>query len=166
MRESLRLGPPAPGRSVCALEDTTLLNGKYAIPKDIEIRCNIFTIHRDRSVWGEDVSLLCCAFITVFLINKTSNPSQADEFRPERMLDGKFDQLPVRFLFIHDIRCTTHLVLSAWCMAAVWIWASRMHRRSQFARERFSSFNFLPNTGSPFRMAGGSNRHRHDPTAI
>ena len=58
MRESLRLGPPAPGRSVTALEDTTVLGGEYAIPKDVEIRCNIFDIQRDRSVWGEDVSLL------------------------------------------------------------------------------------------------------------
>lgn len=58
MRECLRLGPTAPGRSVTALEDTTLSSGKYAIPKDIEIRCNIFSIHRDREIWGDDVRIL------------------------------------------------------------------------------------------------------------
>lgn len=64
MREALRLGPSAPGRSVTALEDTTLLDGKYAIPKDVEIRCNIFSIHRDRTVWGDDVSFLDYAAVS------------------------------------------------------------------------------------------------------
>lgn len=73
MREALRLGPPAPMRSVAPFEDTTLLGGKYAVPKDTVMFCGIYMIHRDPKVWGED----------------------AEEFRPERMLDGKFEALPV-----------------------------------------------------------------------
>ncbi|EKM50238.1 uncharacterized protein PHACADRAFT_153718 [Phanerochaete carnosa HHB-10118-sp] len=71
MRESLRLGPPAPMRGTAPSEDT-LLGGKYAVKKDDNIYCGIYMIHRDPKVWGED----------------------AEEFRPERMLDGKFEALP------------------------------------------------------------------------
>ncbi|GJE90374.1 bifunctional P-450/NADPH-P450 reductase [Phanerochaete sordida] len=71
MREALRLGPPAPMRGTAAFEDTTL-KGKYAVQKDVPIYCGIYMVHRDPKVYGED----------------------ADEFRPERMLDGKFEALP------------------------------------------------------------------------
>ncbi|RPD57416.1 bifunctional P-450/NADPH-P450 reductase [Lentinus tigrinus ALCF2SS1-7] len=71
MRESLRLGPTAPGRVVTPIEDTVLA-GKYAVEKGVPIIIGIYTSHRDPKVWGED----------------------ADKFRPERMLDGKFEALP------------------------------------------------------------------------
>ena len=73
MRETLRLAPTAPGRSVAALEDT-VVGGKYAIPKDTPVLISIYSVHRDPKVWGEDVN----------------------EFLPERMLGDKFDKLPVR----------------------------------------------------------------------
>ncbi|KAI0690214.1 cytochrome P450 [Cytidiella melzeri] len=73
MRETLRLAPPAPLRAVTPLEDTTLDDGKWAVEKDpSKIWCNIFAIQRDPAVWGPD----------------------AEEFKPERMLDGKFEAAP------------------------------------------------------------------------
>ncbi|EMD34546.1 hypothetical protein CERSUDRAFT_116692 [Gelatoporia subvermispora B] len=72
MRETLRLSPSAPGRGCGAIEDTTLVDGKYAIPKGMSIVVNVAAAQRDPLVYGSD----------------------ADEFRPERMLDGKFEALP------------------------------------------------------------------------
>ncbi|KAJ8488103.1 hypothetical protein ONZ45_g14089 [Pleurotus djamor] len=71
MRETLRLSPTAPVRTVAPLEDTTLA-GKYPIPAGQLVTMQIMAIHRDPLVWGED----------------------AAEWRPERMLDGKFEALP------------------------------------------------------------------------
>ncbi|KAI0690913.1 cytochrome P450, partial [Cytidiella melzeri] len=70
--ESLRLGPTIPARQVYSREDTTLCNGKYFLPKGQKVLIHIEQVHRDKTVWGED----------------------ADEFKPERMLDGKFEALP------------------------------------------------------------------------
>ncbi|EEB96868.1 hypothetical protein MPER_03919, partial [Moniliophthora perniciosa FA553] len=72
MRESLRLSPTASLRSVYSLEDTTLSNGKYFIKKGTRLVCQQWLNHRDPVVWGND----------------------AEEFKPERMLDGKFEALP------------------------------------------------------------------------
>ncbi|KAF9263922.1 cytochrome P450 [Marasmius fiardii PR-910] len=72
MRESLRLSPTVSMRSVTPLEDTTLSNGKYAVKAGTALSVNIYMLHRDPAVWGDD----------------------ANEFRPERMLDGKFEALP------------------------------------------------------------------------
>ncbi|THH27701.1 hypothetical protein EUX98_g6479 [Antrodiella citrinella] len=71
MREVLRMSPSAPQRSVAPLEDTVLA-GKYALEKDTGIILNIAMAHRDPKVYGPD----------------------PDTFRPERMLDGKFEALP------------------------------------------------------------------------
>ncbi|KAH9932779.1 bifunctional P-450/NADPH-P450 reductase [Epithele typhae] len=71
MRESLRLGPPASLRTTSPKEET-ILGGKYTLGKGATINCNIYAIHRDPAVWGDDAEL----------------------FRPERMLDGKFEALP------------------------------------------------------------------------
>ncbi|KAJ8077444.1 hypothetical protein PM082_001874 [Marasmius tenuissimus] len=71
MRETLRLAPTTPGRDVTALEDTTL-NGKYFIEAGTPLTLLTWSMHRDPAVWGED----------------------ANEFRPERMMDGKFEALP------------------------------------------------------------------------
>ncbi|CDO72209.1 hypothetical protein BN946_scf184970.g61 [Trametes cinnabarina] len=71
MRETLRLSPTAPARTVAPFEDT-VIGGKYPIAKGESIIVNTYSCQRDRKVWGED----------------------ADEFRPERMLDGKYDTLP------------------------------------------------------------------------
>ncbi|OBZ71165.1 hypothetical protein A0H81_08482 [Grifola frondosa] len=71
MRESLRLSPTAPARTVTPIEDTTL-GGKYAVQKDDIIVLNMIGAQRDPKVWGDD----------------------ADQFKPERMLDAKFEALP------------------------------------------------------------------------
>ena len=54
MREGLRLGPTAPGRTVGAAEDT-VIGGKYAVEKGVSVIVNTYTLHRDPKVWGEDV---------------------------------------------------------------------------------------------------------------
>ncbi|OBZ65058.1 hypothetical protein A0H81_14948 [Grifola frondosa] len=72
MRESLRLGPSVSIRTVKPLEDTVIAGGKYAVQKDVPIMVNVFMVHRDPEVWGDD----------------------AEQFRPERMLNGKFEALP------------------------------------------------------------------------
>ncbi|KAJ7626813.1 cytochrome P450 [Roridomyces roridus] len=72
MRETLRLAPTAPIRVTTPLEDTTLGNGRYAIKKGAIISVQAWPMHRDPAVWGDD----------------------AEEFRPQRMMDGKFEALP------------------------------------------------------------------------
>ncbi|KAL4252643.1 Bifunctional cytochrome P450/NADPH--P450 reductase [Abortiporus biennis] len=72
LRETLRLGPTAPMRAVAPIEDTTLGGGKYAIEKDTLIVVGVAMAQRDPKVWGPD----------------------AEEFKPERMLDGKFEAMP------------------------------------------------------------------------
>ncbi|KAI0823975.1 cytochrome P450 [Trametes gibbosa] len=71
MRETLRLAPTAPARTVAPFEDTTL-GGKYFVEKDASITVNTYDCQRDTTVWGPD----------------------AEEFKPERMLDGKFEAMP------------------------------------------------------------------------
>ena len=54
MRESLRLGPTAPARTVMPVEDT-VIGVKYAVKKGTAIIVNAWNTHRDPNVWGEDV---------------------------------------------------------------------------------------------------------------
>jgi cytochrome P450/NADPH-cytochrome P450 reductase len=56
IREAMRLFPPATGRGVVPLEDTTLLGGKYAVKKGDVLRINTLAAQRDSKVFGEDVS--------------------------------------------------------------------------------------------------------------
>ncbi|PBK73968.1 cytochrome P450 [Armillaria solidipes] len=72
MRESLRLGPTASSRTAAPIEDTTLGGGKYIVKAGSSLTVQTYVMHRDPKVWGED----------------------AEEFRPERMMDGKFEALP------------------------------------------------------------------------
>ncbi|KAJ7579317.1 cytochrome P450 [Mycena floridula] len=72
MRESMRVCPPVPMRSTSAIEDTTIGGGKYAVKAGAPITVQVYLSQRDPKVWGDD----------------------AEEFRPERMLDGKFEALP------------------------------------------------------------------------
>ncbi|KAK8030062.1 cytochrome P450 oxidoreductase OrdA-like [Apiospora rasikravindrae] len=77
LRETLRLNPTAPAfqRAVRPenTEDFVLIGGgKYEIPRGQSIICNLMKIHTDPKVWGDD----------------------ANEFVPERMMDGKFEKLP------------------------------------------------------------------------
>lgn len=78
MRETLRLRPTAPVIAVHAHptknkeSPVTLGNGKYVLNDDEVIAVVLSKLHRDPEVYGPD----------------------ADEFRPERMLDEHFDKLP------------------------------------------------------------------------
>jgi cytochrome P450/NADPH-cytochrome P450 reductase len=58
LRETLRLAPPAAARVVAPIEDTTLGGGKYSVKAGDNIVCQIYIMHRDTAVWGEDVCLL------------------------------------------------------------------------------------------------------------
>ncbi|ATY61047.1 Bifunctional P-450 [Cordyceps militaris] len=70
LREVLRLNAPIPAIGVEAKEDT-LLGGKYLIPKGNRLTLLIAKSHLDPSVYGDD----------------------ADQFKPERMLDDNFSRL-------------------------------------------------------------------------
>ncbi|KIJ33095.1 hypothetical protein M422DRAFT_135929, partial [Sphaerobolus stellatus SS14] len=75
LRETLRLTPPLTSPAVEAMEDqiVTCEGKQYLIPKDVEVRIFTTQLHKDTKVWGEDV----------------------DIFKPERMLDGGFEKVPV-----------------------------------------------------------------------
>ncbi len=55
MRETLRLSPTAPARTVAPFEDVTI-GGKYFVRKGQSIIVNTYDCQRDRKVWGDDVS--------------------------------------------------------------------------------------------------------------
>lgn len=93
LREALRLRAPASMRTAKPFEDTVIGGGKYFIDKDTTIVINTWDVHRDPKVWGDDVSSYHYwrdeSRRADNLLNK------AEEFKPERMLDGKFEALPV-----------------------------------------------------------------------
>lgn len=74
LKETLRLQPIASGYSLKLKEgvDETVIGGKYKITKGMTIQVCLPALHTDPKVWGDD----------------------ANEFKPERMLDGKFEALP------------------------------------------------------------------------
>ncbi|MEM7799270.1 MAG: cytochrome P450, partial [Chloroflexota bacterium] len=71
LKESLRLWPTAPAFGLQALEDTTL-GETYPVSAGQPIIVTLAGLHRDTSVWGEDVEV----------------------FRPERFLPAEFNQIP------------------------------------------------------------------------
>lgn len=74
MRETLRLSAAIPAFTVEALEDT-LIGGKYLVHKGEPITCLLAKSHLDPLVYGED----------------------ANDFKPERMLDAEFARLQAAF---------------------------------------------------------------------
>ncbi|KAK7217027.1 hypothetical protein V2G26_005030 [Clonostachys chloroleuca] len=77
LREALRLSPTAPAfargvRPENTEETVTIGKARYEIPRGQPVLCLLGKIQRDPAVFGDD----------------------ADEFKPERMLDGKFEDLP------------------------------------------------------------------------
>ena len=76
LRETLRLTPTAPAFTLQSLPDSpdeyTTLGGKYKIKKGQSIIALLGSVHRDPAVFGSD----------------------AEAFKPERMLDGPFSELP------------------------------------------------------------------------
>ena len=83
MRETLRLSPTAAARTVAPLKDVVLTGGdgnpenpenkRYQVKKGTVIVLHTNNMQCDPLVWGDD----------------------AESFKPERMLDGKFEKLPV-----------------------------------------------------------------------
>ncbi|KAI0177897.1 cytochrome P450 [Pestalotiopsis sp. NC0098] len=71
IKESLRLNSPVNILNRDAREDT-VIGEKYLIKKGVSVSTLLRHLHRDPEVWGDD----------------------ADEFRPERMLNGGFEALP------------------------------------------------------------------------
>ncbi|KAH8678189.1 cytochrome P450 [Xylariales sp. PMI_506] len=71
LRETLRVNSPITIYSVRPIEDT-LLAGKYPVTKDDGISMFVMKSHRDPKVYGDD----------------------ANDFKPERMLDENFEKLP------------------------------------------------------------------------
>lgn len=69
LRESLRLSPTVPAIALAAKEDT-ILDGKYRVRAKTPIIALFASVHRDPLVYGND----------------------ADQFRPDRMLDSEFEQ--------------------------------------------------------------------------
>jgi len=73
VRETLRLQPTAPIWTVGAKkEGGEVLAGKYHVEKDEGVAVLLHKVQRDPAVYGED----------------------ADEWKPERMLDENFSKLP------------------------------------------------------------------------
>ncbi|KAL4885752.1 cytochrome P450 [Aspergillus karnatakaensis] len=70
-RETLRLMPTAPGFSLTPYK-TEIIGGKYQVKPGDSLDVFLAAVHRDPAVYGSD----------------------AEEFRPERMLDDPFDRLP------------------------------------------------------------------------
>ena len=83
MRETLRLSPTATVRGVEPIEDTIIVGGdgnpanpenkRFLVKKGQNIIIQEYIQMRDHRIWGED----------------------ADSFRPERMMGGAFEKLPV-----------------------------------------------------------------------
>lgn len=71
LRESLRLMPTAPGFFVTPLKDE-VIGGQFMVEKGHPLFILLHLVHRDPAVWGSD----------------------AEEFKPERMLQKNFDALP------------------------------------------------------------------------
>ena len=71
LRETLRLTPTAPAFTVGALKDD-VIGGKYAVKKGEPLNVLLQAVHCDTSVYGPD----------------------ANEWKPERMLDEEFAKLP------------------------------------------------------------------------
>ena len=74
LRESLRLSPTVPAIALAATEDT-ILGGKHQVKANAPIIALLASVHRDPLVYGED----------------------ADEFRPDRMLDSNFEERNKQF---------------------------------------------------------------------
>ncbi len=76
LRESLRLNPPAFSIGFTPLptstEDPVIIGGKYEVKKGQAVAAILNVMMRDPKIYGED----------------------ADEFKPERMLDEPFSKLP------------------------------------------------------------------------
>ena len=73
LNESMRLTPSAVGTLRYLTEDTTF--GDVTIPAGTNVLAGAYLIHRRKDIWGED----------------------AQEFKPERWLDGKFKPGPFEY---------------------------------------------------------------------
>jgi cytochrome P450 len=115
MREGLRLHPPAPAITVTPFEDE-VIGGKYLVRKGNMATVQIAFLHRDPLVYGED----------------------AESFKPERMLDGKFEALPVSNALVNMHRADRN---SAKSMVALWKRRSSMYCKQPLGCDRHSYLN-------------------------
>ena len=109
LRESLRVYPTAPAIFKKVNPDQPgpqLLGGKYLIEKTDTIMMALPKIHTDPKVYGED----------------------AQEFKPERMMDDKLDDIPAG-AFKASLR-RSHVNHYTNSFAAFWQWYKSMHRQS------------------------------------
>lgn len=131
LRETLRLAPVAFFRTVTPKEDVILVSSnddsseasagadatpteehnpkRYLLKKGTTVVVNTPSMQRDPRVWGAD----------------------AEEFRPERLLDGRFAALPVRHSFLLLVLSNANYL--AWlfseeCLAAIRVWGAGLHR--------------------------------------
>ncbi|CAF0757068.1 unnamed protein product [Adineta steineri] len=72
LKETLRLQPTAPGFILTSKEDSVILPGGYEVHKDESIIVVLHKLHRDPKIWD-----------------------RPEEFMPERMLNGGFENLPL-----------------------------------------------------------------------
>ncbi|OBZ67672.1 hypothetical protein A0H81_12453 [Grifola frondosa] len=91
LRETLRINPTATIRAVEPVEDTTIGNGKYHITKDMKIAIPAARCMRDPTC-GVMMFVLSSLFSRRLVLNFVLY--QARRFKPERMLDEKFEALP------------------------------------------------------------------------
>jgi cytochrome P450/NADPH-cytochrome P450 reductase len=72
LKETLRLKSTAPAFTVSPIAESELLDGRFEVKKGTPILVILDALHRDPAVWGND----------------------AEEFKPSRMLNGGFNNLP------------------------------------------------------------------------
>ena len=72
IKETLRYLGPILVIGKHAKKDGTIIGGKYKVDRNTAITLNLRDLHHDKAVWGED----------------------ADDFKPERMLNGGFEKIP------------------------------------------------------------------------
>ena len=128
LRETLRCTPTIPGTTIGPLPDTTedpilIGGGKYLIKPDHRFFYILEKIHRDPKVYGED----------------------ADNFRPERMLDEHFYKLPKNAWKVGKLRKPPECAADSIFCLAVWKWLKSLHwPRLCLARNHASNCNVTP----------------------
>lgn len=112
------MSPSAPVRGCAPNEDVELIGGdgdpnnpankKYFVKKDSLLTVQALMMMRDPLVWGED----------------------ADAFRPERMMGGAFEKLPVRHIRHCLSMCFLIASVTVPSLATFWLRNASMHCKS------------------------------------
>ncbi|XP_060801288.1 cytochrome P450 4d2 [Amyelois transitella] len=105
IKETQRLYPPGPYITRKALEDFVLPSG-VEVPKGTNFLISIYALNRNPKYWGPD----------------------ADEFRPERFLDGSFSEKTIHFAFSNGPRGCPGTVFAMMVMKTVLATLLRQYR--------------------------------------